>query len=119
VGITRAMQKLIMTYAESRRLHGTESYNTPSRFVREIPKDLIHEVRLGSTVSRPLSSFAASVSPAHDEAGIRLGQLVRHPVFGEGVVTNFEGRGSSARVEVSFAEGSKWLVLQYAKLQTL
>jgi len=119
VGITRAMEKLVLTYAESRRLHGTESYNTPSRFVREIPKDLINEVRLGNTLSRPLSSFSASASPAHDEAGISLGQRVLHQVFGEGVVTNFEGRGASARVEVSFAEGSKWLVLQYANLQTL
>ena len=119
VGITRAMQKLVLTYAENRRLHGAESYNTPSRFVREIPKDLINEVRLGNTLSRPLSSFSASVSPEHAEAGISLGQCVLHQVFGEGVVTNFEGRGSSARVEVSFAEGSKWLVLQYANLQTL
>ena len=119
VGITRAMQKLVLTYAESRRLHGAESYNTPSRFVREIPKDLINEVRLGNTLSRPMSSYVASVSPEHEAAGINLGQRVLHQVFGEGVVTNFEGRGSSARVEVSFAEGSKWLVLQYANLQTL
>ncbi len=119
VGITRAMQKLVLTYAESRRLHGAESYNTPSRFVREIPKDLINEVRLGNTLSRPMSSYAALASPEHEEAGINLGQRVLHQVFGEGVVTNFEGRGSSARVEVSFAEGSKWLVLQYANLQTL
>lgn len=119
VGITRAMQKLVLTYAESRRLHGAESYNTPSRFVREIPKDLVNEVRLGNTLSRPLSTFATAASPAHAEAGISLGQRVVHQVFGEGVVTNFEGRGSSARVEVNFTEGSKWLVLQYANLQTL
>ncbi len=119
VGITRAMQKLVLTYAESRRLHGTESYNTPSRFVREIPRDLVQEVRLSSTVARPLSSYAPTASAAHQEAGINLGQRVLHQVFGEGVVTNFEGRGANARVEVSFAEGSKWLVLQYANLQSL
>lgn len=119
VGITRAMTQLVITYAESRRLHGSETYNTPSRFVREIPAQLVHEVRLNSTITRPMSSLAAAPSPAHDAAGIGLGQRVLHTVFGEGVVTNFEGRGSNARVEVSFAEGSKWLVLQYANLQAL
>ena len=119
VGITRAMQKLVITYAESRRLYGSENYNTPSRFIREIPKELINEVRLGNTVTRPLSSLGPSTSAAHAESGINLGQSVMHQVFGEGVVTNFEGRGANARVEVSFAEGSKWLVLQYANLQTL
>ena len=49
---------------------------------------------------------------------LSLGQRVYHQIFGEGTVLNFEGRGSSARVEVNFdAEGSKWLVLQYANLQ--
>ena len=119
VGITRAMTQLVITYAESRRLHGSETYNTPSRFVREIPAQLVHEVRLNSTITRPMSTLAAAPSPAHDAAGIGLGQRVWHQVFGEGVVTNFEGRGSNARVEVSFAEGSKWLVLQYANLQAL
>lgn len=122
VGITRAMEKLVLTYAESRRLHGSESYNTASRFVRELPSELLNEVRLGAAVSRPLSSLT-SLSPApsaaHIESGVSLGQRVLHQVFGEGVVTNFEGGGSNARVEVSFAEGSKWLVLQYANLQAL
>ena len=119
VGITRAMQKLTLTYAESRRLHGSESYNTASRFVREIPTELINEVRLGASVSRPLSSLAGSSSAEHESLGVSLGQRVLHQVFGEGVVTNFEGRGANARVEVSFAEGTKWLVLQYANLQSL
>lgn len=119
VGITRAMEKLTLTYAESRRLHGSESYNTASRFVREIPTELINEVRLGASVSRPLSSLVGSSSAEHESLGVSLGQRVLHQVFGEGVVTNFEGRGANARVEVSFAEGTKWLVLQYANLQSL
>jgi DNA helicase-2/ATP-dependent DNA helicase PcrA len=119
VGITRAMQKLIMTYAESRRLHGTENYNTPSRFVREIPSELVNEVRLSSSVARPMSSLSSSQASASIEAGVQLGQRVLHQVFGEGVVVNFEGRGGNARVEVSFGAGSKWLVLQYANLQVL
>ena len=113
------MQKLIMTYAESRRLHGSENYNTPSRFVREIPSELINEVRLSSSVARPMSSLSSSQASASIEAGVQLGQRVLHQVFGEGVVVNFEGRGGNARVEVSFDAGSKWLVLQYANLQVL
>jgi len=118
VGITRAMERLVITYAETRRLHGSDSYNPPSRFVREIPPELVHEVRLQTRVSRPVSSFAGS-APVSD-AGLSLGQRVHHKMFGEGVVLNFEGRGSNARVEVNFdAEGTKWLVLQYAKLEAL
>ncbi|TGD72767.1 DNA helicase II [Mangrovimicrobium sediminis] len=117
VGITRAMQKLYITYAESRRLHGSESFNTPSRFIREIPVDLLQEVRLNNTLSRPVSSLERAAVP---DTGLGLGQRVFHQMFGEGTVLNFEGRGGSARVEVNFdTEGSKWLVLQYANLQLL
>jgi ATP-dependent DNA helicase UvrD/PcrA len=117
VGITRAMEKLTITYAESRRLHGSESYNSPSRFVREIPAELLQEVRLHGTVAQPVSSFTQAQVP---DTEVSLGQRVYHQVFGEGVVLNFEGRGASARVEVNFdTEGSKWLVLQYANLQLM
>jgi DNA helicase-2/ATP-dependent DNA helicase PcrA len=117
VGITRAMEKLVITYAESRRLHGGETFNTPSRFIREIPSGLLQEVRLHTTVSRPVSSILQAQVP---DTGLSLGQRVYHQLFGEGIVLNFEGRGASARVEVNFdQEGSKWLVLQYANLQLL
>ena len=117
VGITRAMEKLVMTYAESRRLHGSENYNTPSRFIREIPAQLLQEVRLHTAIARPVSSITQAQVP---DTELSLGQRVYHRIFGEGTVLNFEGRGSSARVEVNFDdEGSKWLVLQYANLQLL
>ena len=117
VGITRAMAKLMITYAESRRLHGSETFNTPSRFIREIPAELLQEVRLHNTVSRPVSSLTQAQVP---DTELSLGQRVYHQIFGEGVVLNFEGRGASARLEVNFdTEGSKWLVLQYANLQLL
>ena len=119
VGITRAMQKLIMTYAENRRLHGSDMYNTPSRFIREIPGELIEEVRLNGSVSRPLGSLSHHSLSEPPVEGLDLGRRVLHQVFGEGVVTQFEGQGSNARVEVSFSEGSKWLVLQYANLTIL
>ena len=115
VGITRAMEKLVLTYAESRRLHGSETFNAPSRFVREIPAELLQEVRLNTTVARPVSTLSQAEVP---DTGLSLGQRVYHQIFGEGTVLNFEGRGNTARVEVNFdTEGSKWLVLQYANLQ--
>jgi ATP-dependent DNA helicase UvrD/PcrA len=117
VGITRAMEKLMITYAESRRLHGSETLNTPSRFIREIPADLLQEVRLHSSVARPVSSMMQARVP---DTELSLGQPVYHQIFGEGVVLNFEGRGASARVQVNFdTDGSKWLVLQYANLQLM
>ena len=119
VGITRAQQRLLITYAESRRLHGSETYNTPSRFVREIPADLIEEVRLHGGLTRPLADRLQQPVAASNESGLSLGQRVTHPMFGEGMVLNIEGRGANARIEVNFAEGSKWLVLQYANLQAL
>ena len=118
VGITRAMEKLMITYAESRRLHGSETFNTPSRFIREIPAELLQEVRLHTAIARPVSSLTQAQIP---DTQLNLGQRVYHQIFGEGVVLNFEGRGASARVEVNFdTEGSsKWLVLQYANLQLM
>lgn len=119
VGITRAMQKLVLTHAESRRLHGSETFNRLSRFVREIPEDLVREVRLKSTVSRPThrQSWQPETQTGYQ---FHLGQRVLHPMFGEGTVLQFEGQGPSARVQVNFGpEGSKWLVMQYAKLEAV
>ena len=116
VGITRAMQQLVITFAETRRLHGNDSYNAPSRFIREIPSALMQEARLNTTIMRPPSLAYAEVP----DTGLALGQRVYHRVFGEGMVLNFEGRGDNARVEVNFdTEGSKWLVVQYANLELL
>lgn len=119
VGITRAQQRLLITYAESRRLHGSETYNTPSRFVREIPADVIEEVRLHGGITRPLVDRLQKPLAESNDSGLHLGQRVSHPMFGEGMVLNIEGRGANARIEVNFSEGSKWLVLQYANLQAL
>ncbi|MFK3775442.1 DNA helicase II [Pseudomonas xanthosomatis] len=124
VGITRAMRQLIMTYAETRRLYGSETYNKVSRFVREIPAGLVQEVRLSNTVSRPFGGAKAPASSLFANANIpqtafNLGQRVQHAVFGEGVILNFEGSGAQARVQVNFDEGSKWLMLGYAKLEAL
>lgn len=128
VGITRAMEKLVITHAESRRLHGSENFNRVSRFVREIPTTLVNEVRVNNTIVRPVSyqqhythsSQANFTQGNQDDSEFKLGQRVLHPKFGEGVVTDFEGHGGSARVRVNFADvGTKQLVLQYAKLEAI
>ncbi|MAK72858.1 DNA helicase II [Halopseudomonas aestusnigri] len=122
VGITRAMQQLVITWAETRRLYGSETFNKVSRFVREIPPELIREVRLGSQVSRPFGPAKSNLfaSEATESTGFALGQRVEHALFGEGVVLNYEGHGAQARIQVNFDdEGSKWLMVAYAKLQAL
>src|SRR5690606_34178140 len=123
VGITRAMEKLFITYAETRRLYGSESYNAVSRFVKEIPGDCIQEVRLKTAVTRPLSyqnSSRSNLSDAGEDTGFRLGQRVRHGIFGEGVILKFEGSGPNAVIQVNFAQaGSKRLVAQYARLEAI
>jgi len=121
VGLTRAMEKLVLTYTESRRLYGQEKFNPISRFVREIPTNLMQEVRIKNSVSIPVS-FNREPAFGFSQEGcpFQLGQLVRHPTFGEGTVLNVEGQGAHARIQVNFLEsGSKWLVLSYAKLDTI
>lgn len=119
VGTTRAMQQLYLTYAEQRRLHGVDSYGTPSRFIREIPSELLEEIRPRIQVSRPM--YVPRQGRIEEEAsasGIRLGQRVRHGKFGDGVILDLEGQGSHARVQVNFErQGTKWLMLAYANLE--
>ena len=121
VGLTRAMEKLVLTYAESRRLYGQEKFNPISRFVREIPSNLLQEVRIKNSVSMPVSFQREPAFGFNQEAApFMLGQLVRHPSFGEGTVLNIEGQGAHARIQVNFMDsGSKWLVLSYAKLEAI
>ena len=122
VGMTRAKHRLCMSYAESRRLHGSDVYPPPSRFLRELPPERTEEVRLRGTVARPGMRMRSGPRPAPASARggsdeLRLGQRVVHPTFGEGVVLTYEGQGSHARVQVNFeAAGSKWLVVAYANL---
>ncbi len=117
VGMTRAMRQLYLTHAESRRLHGSETYPMPSRFLREIPADLVEEVRSGAGIYQPLYQPAQTQSVEAD-GGFDLGQRVHHDVFGEGTILNHEGRGAAARVQVNFEQaGCKWLVIAYANLQ--
>jgi len=126
VGITRAMQQLYMSYAETRRLHGVDSHSSPSRFIREIPSELLEEIRPRIQVSRPVftpQQYGQARSPRmieEEPSSVRLGQRVRHGKFGDGVVLELEGQGTHARVQVRFEQqGTKWLMLSYANLETL
>lgn len=120
VGITRAREQLVLSCAEHRRLYGQDLYPSPSRFISEIPEHLINEVRgqhkVSHTVSTPQYS-SSSYKTTETVNGVYVGQRVIHKKFGEGMVTNLEGSGSHARVQVNFEyEGSKWLVMAYANL---
>lgn len=115
VGMTRARQTLCITHAEARRLHGDTLITAPSRFIREIPAEHLHEVRMRGQVETPI--YRPSVAEPTSN-GLRLGQLVTHAKFGEGVITEIEGDGSRQRVQVEFSGvGSKWLMTDYANLQ--
>jgi len=130
VGITRARSKLVLSYAESRRWHGVENYNRPSRFLSDLPPDVLVEVRPKVKVSRP-TGFGRSAEGFLADRGllrgnlvetpaIKLGQRVLHRMFGEGVVINFQGQGPLATVQVNFAEhGAKWLQVAKANLEQL
>ena len=110
VGMTRAMKKLYITYAEVRRVHGKEVYHRASRFLKEIPAKLLEEVRLRTKVSSP---YSQPLTPQKEE-GIGIGQRVKHHQFGEGVVLQYEGRGEHARIQVRFEKvGTKWLIASF------
>lgn len=115
VGMTRAMQRLVMSYAEVRRQYGREEYHRPSRFLQEIPQELLDEIR--KTVRPTYQAPAASSMRTQHESGWQLGQNVQHAHFGSGVILAIEGQGAHTRVQVKFSEqGTKWLVLAYANL---
>lgn len=123
VGMTRAMEKLTISHAESRRLYGQEKYHTPSRFISELPEQHIDYVRLKPQMRRaqPQPSYqSASVSISQDIQGFQLGQQVKHPKFGEGTITAQEGSGENSRLQVHFmGVGTKWLMTSYAKLEVI
>jgi DNA helicase-2/ATP-dependent DNA helicase PcrA len=112
VGMTRAMEQLYLTYAESRRLYGKETYHRPSRFLKEIPPELLDEVRLKA---KSPSSYLPQVATSQTSAGgLQIGQAVSHRQFGEGIVISCEGRGEHARLQVRFESGeTKWLIASF------
>ncbi len=127
VGMTRAMERLVLTYAESRRLHGSERYHAPSRFLTEIPAELLNPIRFGSSQTTRTAWQKSTHTPSKasitqntvSDNGLKLGQRVHHIKFGDGVIMNYEGKGEHARIQVKFQSGSKWLVASYARLEAI
>ena len=122
VGITRAREQLVVTSAEVRRLYGNDNYNVISRFIKEIPAELIEEIRPKAQISRSFHQppNALGRQQIQQDIGLSVGQLVNHGKFGPGIIVNIEGQAAQARVQVNFENaGSKWLMLAYANLEPL
>ncbi len=122
VGITRAREQLVVSSAEVRRLYGNDNYNMVSRFIKEIPADLMQEIRPKAQFSRPVyqPQHSFSQKQMEREVGLSVGQRVSHAKFGSGIILNIEGQSAQARVQVNFENnGSKWLMLEYANLQAI
>jgi len=117
VGMTRAMEQLYITWAQIRHLHGRENYCRPSRFLLEIPDELLETIRNVNLHPSAPSNNGSFELPTADSS-IQLGRRVNHHKFGNGTVVTIEGQGEYARVQVNFEDsGNKWLVLAYANLQ--
>ena len=122
VAITRARRRLYLSHAQSRMLHGQVRYGIPSRFLDELPSELLKLVnaKRNSPVPASHDSYVAPKSGARNNTSPwRIGMNVRHAKFGLGVVVNVEGQGEDTRVQINFgaANGMKWLALAYAKLE--
>ena len=148
VAVTRARQRLYLSIAQSRMLHGQTRYNIPSRFLDEIPKELMKwltpkvdksafavssaptfygrsESRgaggsSSSTGTAQSEFYSAPVARAADRNGLQVGMNVHHAKFGSGMIMNLEGSGTDARVQVNFKHaGMKWLATSIAKLEVI
>jgi DNA helicase-2/ATP-dependent DNA helicase PcrA len=126
VAITRARTRLYLSFAQTRLLHGQTRYGIASRFLDELPKGLMKwlSARRGAPLderawrAEPPPARIARERGAERSLPFRIGQNVRHPKFGQGVIVNAEGSGADARLQINFGpEGMKWLQLGYAKLE--
>ncbi|WP_094751300.1 DNA helicase II [Psychromonas sp. CD1] len=120
VGMTRAMQKLTICHADSRRLYGQEKFHSVSRFIAELPEQDIQFIRIKTQTKHNYPSIEKRFSNAisQDVLGFELGQQVKHVKFGEGTIIGQEGSGENSRLQVHFSDvGSKWLMTAYAKLE--
>jgi DNA helicase-2/ATP-dependent DNA helicase PcrA len=125
VGMTRAMERLTLTCASERVRYGSRTYGVPSRFLEEIPSEVVE--RMGSAArsfgARSPRGESYDYSYGQEEAGEGQGQVmaglrVRHPHFGFGVVLSSVGSGPMQKLKVRFERaGVKTLVLKYANLE--
>ncbi len=116
VAITRAMKQLYITYANARYLHGSYNYLMPSRFLSEIPSDLLDTVKS----SNQFITKESTKNKSNNNTGIKIGQRVKHQKFGQGVILSYEGEDDNLKLYINFEDyGSKWLVMTYAHLELL
>ena len=120
VAVTRARQRLYVSCAQTRMLHGQTRYCVPSNFLDEIPENLLLKLNKKAAPAPTVSSFGGGYVAETAVGGLRIGQTVEHAKFGVGVIVSTEGRGADARVQVNFGgSGMKWLALEYAKLTSV
>jgi len=126
VAMTRARRRLYLSFAQSRMLHGQTRYNIASRFLHEIPEECLKWLQPASKATQfkaPHSltqNWSSAATKSSSTSPWKMGQKVVHGKFGTGIIVNFEGTGSDARVQVNFENsGSKWLLLEYAKLTSI
>ncbi len=125
VGITRAEKQLFLSYATSRRMRGKINACQPSQFLREIPKELVKQLR-GNIHPTTYSGQQTSNTPYQaqrqtaNDSPYQLGQSVRHKSFGDGVITDMSGKGDYLQVLVQFNDvGPKVLAVKFAKLEII
>ena len=123
VGLTRARERASLSHARTRRIHGLEDYRMPSRFIEEIPSELINHVDRFETAHRPV---VRSYDPDEPDVDVgssfdySVGEFVFHPKFGRGKITGISGHGANMRITIRFARGAeKTLVAEYAPLQPM
>lgn len=118
VGITRAMQKLHITYADNRMLYGKSTTASKSRFLKELPQELLEEIRPKRDVSRPVTAKTPNLLAFKMESDSRykMGQRVHHETFGRGVIQTIEGEGTKERILIKFNRESRWLMSAYTEL---
>jgi DNA helicase-2/ATP-dependent DNA helicase PcrA len=126
VAITRARNRLYLSHAQTRMLHGQTRYNLASRFLEEVPQELMkwltprfsRQKAFAPDFSRTTQPFPLKKAAGREVGGFRIGQNVVHPKFGSGVIVDLEGQGADVRVQVNFRDhGLKLLALAVAKLQ--
>jgi DNA helicase-2/ATP-dependent DNA helicase PcrA len=125
VAVTRARKRLYLSHAQSRMLHGQIRYGIPSRFLDEIPDELLkrlnsRQVQKPNMANHYNTSYTTTAQSSSQQSSMpwKIGQAVLHAKFGQGVVVSYEGNANDMRVQVNFGrEGLKWLAMEYAKLE--
>ena len=123
VGLTRAKERASLSHARTRRIHGLEDYRMPSRFIQEIPPELINHIDRYETAHLPVVRSYDPDEPDHDVGpsfDYSVGEFVFHPKFGRGKITGISGSGANMRISIRFARGGeKTLLAEYAPLQPM